>query len=105
MGNYNSDVSYEVWRAGGNPDRLDYDRLDHYRYNGDSPEEAACSEIRRWHQQEQRKREEREQEEYEMQRSYEYQAQREAEEQHYRELEGAAEAAIDGPEHEEKNNE
>ena len=90
MGSYHGDVSYEVWRSGGNVDRLEYDRVDDHRRDGDSAEEAARSEMHRWHRQEQHRREEREQEECEMQRAYEEQAAREAEEQHYRELEEAA---------------
>ena len=42
------DTSYEVWRRGGNADRLLCDRVaDHY-HRGASPEDAATCEMRRW---------------------------------------------------------
>lgn len=31
---YYGDVCYEVWRNGGNPDAVDYDRCDTAQYNG-----------------------------------------------------------------------
>lgn len=38
---YQGDVVYEVWRRGGNPDNVDYDRVrDHY-YDGYSVEASA----------------------------------------------------------------
>ncbi len=44
---YEADVAYAVWRSGGNPDRVDHDRvLDHY-YDGRYSDEAARSELRR----------------------------------------------------------
>lgn len=44
---YEGDVSYEVWRGGGNPDRVDYDRvLDGY-YDGRQASEVALRELRR----------------------------------------------------------
>ncbi len=44
---YYGDVVYEVWRHGGDPDMVDYDRLDDYRYEGLYPDEAASRELRR----------------------------------------------------------
>lgn len=44
---YDGDVYYEVWRSGGNPDRVDPDRLDDYRWNGVEPETAARRELTR----------------------------------------------------------
>lgn len=44
---YENDVFYEVWRSGGNPDRIDYDRVDDYRYDGIEADEAASRELRR----------------------------------------------------------
>jgi hypothetical protein len=55
------DVYYEVWRRGGNPDRVDEDRVLDCMYDGRSAEECAdryMSEV--W-----RRRERREQEEAE----------------------------------------
>jgi len=45
--NYEADVFYEVWRSGGNPDNIDYDRLDDYRWDGVDPEKAASLELQR----------------------------------------------------------
>lgn len=45
--NYCGDVEYEVWRRGGNPDRVDRDRLDDYEYDGYSAESAARAELER----------------------------------------------------------
>lgn len=44
---YQMDAMYEVWRAGGNTDRIDYDRVSNHRDNGDSYETAAGDELRR----------------------------------------------------------
>lgn len=44
---YEGDVFYEVWRSGGNVDRVDMDRVEDYRYDGLSAEAAAEREIRR----------------------------------------------------------
>ena len=41
------DAMYEVWRAGGNTDRIDYDRVSNHFANGDSYETAASYELRR----------------------------------------------------------
>jgi hypothetical protein len=45
---YHGDVTYEVWRSGGNPDRLDYDRVEDHRWNDLRPNEAARCELNRW---------------------------------------------------------
>lgn len=75
------DTSYEVWRSGRNPDRLDHDRVSDHYYNGHSPEHAASTEMRRWDAQRQR----REQEENEMfAQEQEYYAQQD--EQQWREF-------------------
>jgi len=42
---YNNDVFYEVWRHGGNTDRINDDRVDAARDNGDSAESAARREV------------------------------------------------------------
>ncbi|MFA5385517.1 MAG: hypothetical protein WC364_12850 [Eubacteriales bacterium] len=44
---YYGDVTYEIWRRGGNPDEIDYDRLDDYCYEGLYSAEAATLELRR----------------------------------------------------------
>jgi len=44
---YQMDAMYEVWRAGGNTDRIDYDRVSAHHSNGDSYEAAARDELRR----------------------------------------------------------
>ncbi len=44
---YHGDVTYDVWRRGGNPDRVDYDRVDDAYYNGEQSEDAASREIRK----------------------------------------------------------
>jgi hypothetical protein len=45
---YHGDVAYEVWRSGGNPDRLNYDRVEDHRWNDLRPNEAARCEMNRW---------------------------------------------------------
>jgi|GEM_PF-5138354 len=45
-GKYESDVYYEVWLSGRNPDAIDYDRLEDSYYMGFDPDEAALREIR-----------------------------------------------------------
>lgn len=42
---YLGDVEYEVWRRGGNPDRVDRDRVDEYYYDWQA-EDAAFHELR-----------------------------------------------------------
>ena len=44
---YENDVFYEVWRSGGNPDRIDDDRVSDSFYDHMSAEDAAHSELRR----------------------------------------------------------
>ena len=44
---YETDVEYEVWRSGGNPDRVDRDRVADYRDGGYSAEQAAGCILRR----------------------------------------------------------
>lgn len=42
---YHGDVTYDVWRSGGNPDSIDRDRVeDHFR-DGDDAEIAARHEL------------------------------------------------------------
>lgn len=43
---YGYDAMYEVWRSGGNPDRVDFDRVREHYYDGDSYEAAARAELR-----------------------------------------------------------
>lgn len=40
------DASYEIWRNGGNPDRLSWDRSDNDYYDGRTPEYTANRELR-----------------------------------------------------------
>lgn len=42
------DTAYEVWRSGGNSDRLSYDRVHDHFDNGIRPDQAASIEMRRW---------------------------------------------------------
>jgi hypothetical protein len=63
---YRADVTYEVWRSGRNPDRVDYDRVSEHMWQGDSASQAASHEIRFQRQAEERKREERALEEEQM---------------------------------------
>jgi hypothetical protein len=44
---YFYDTAYEVWRNGGNPDAVDYDRCNDHYDGGDTPDETAASELRR----------------------------------------------------------
>ena len=79
---YHSDVEFDVWRSGRNPDAVNYDRVEDMRYNGYSAEDAAASECRRMRQAEEDRRyaREREEEEYCRQCQYEEEARREYEE-------------------------
>ena len=52
-----ADVDYEVWRSGGNPDNVDYDRVSDGIYDGLSSEQIASREIRIQREQRERKRE------------------------------------------------
>lgn len=44
---YEADVAYEVWRGGGNPDRVDYERAADGYYDGRTAEDVAQGELRR----------------------------------------------------------
>ena len=44
---YRGDVTYDVWRRGGNPDQVDYDEIRDDFYDGLSPDESATRAIRR----------------------------------------------------------
>lgn len=44
---YEGDVVYETWRRGGNPDRVDPDRVEDYYRAGLDSDEAAARELRR----------------------------------------------------------
>ena len=43
---YENDIAYEVWRSGGNPDRISDERIDDCFYSGDSVESAARHELK-----------------------------------------------------------
>jgi hypothetical protein len=42
---YRGDVFYDVWRSGGNPDAVDYDRVRDSYYDGLDSEDAARREL------------------------------------------------------------
>ena len=44
---YEGDVSYDVWRNGGNPDQVDYERVTDGYYGGLQAEDVAREELRR----------------------------------------------------------
>ena len=44
---YEGDVTYDVWRAGGNPDAVDFDRVDDHWREGDDVDVATGDEMRR----------------------------------------------------------
>jgi len=44
---YEADVYYDVWRNGGDPDRINFDRVENHYYNGDGSESATRDELRR----------------------------------------------------------
>ena len=83
---YYLDTYYEVWRNGGDADRLDRDRISDYRYNGYSPEEAAECEMRSW-----RRAAQKSQEEYEEEQMLEYQRQEYERREYERAMEEQAE--------------
>lgn len=62
---YEMDVFYEVWRSGGNPDRINDDRVTDSFYEGRDAEAAASRELRamRPREEEQEQFEEQQQEE------------------------------------------
>ena len=43
---YEGDIIYEVWRAGGSPDAVSPDRLDDYWWDHPTVEEAVEAELR-----------------------------------------------------------
>ena len=43
---YESDVFYEVWRSGGDTDRINPDRVQDRYWNGQDAESAASAELR-----------------------------------------------------------
>lgn len=43
--NYFGDVCYEVWRSGGNPDSVDYDRVRDREYDGYDYIDSARAEL------------------------------------------------------------
>ena len=43
---YKNDVFYDVWRSGGNPDRIDPDRVNQHYWDGMDSESAAMQELR-----------------------------------------------------------
>lgn len=44
---HEGDVAYEVWRRGGNPDRVDYERVTDAYHDGRTVEDVAQGELRR----------------------------------------------------------
>ena len=43
---YEGDVYYDVWCLGGEPDAIDFERVDECFHDGTPPDEAAAIEIR-----------------------------------------------------------
>ena len=43
---YQSEVSYQVWRAGGNPDAIDYERVRDGFYDCQNADDTARRELR-----------------------------------------------------------
>ena len=43
---YEGDVVYNVWRNGGNPDRVNLDRVDEHFDRGDQSDQATRDELR-----------------------------------------------------------
>ncbi len=43
---YRGDVIYDVWRAGRDPDAINFDRVSDHYHRGDEPDMAANHEIR-----------------------------------------------------------
>lgn len=74
---YEADVYYDVWMRGGDPDRIDWDRVDDARWGGAYSDDAGQSEYDYQMQAAARRRaQEREEEEY-------YEAMRAEEEEYY----------------------
>jgi hypothetical protein len=46
---FRGDVIYQVWRSGGNPDRINDDRLSDRYWDGQNADEAASAELRSQH--------------------------------------------------------
>jgi hypothetical protein len=44
---FEADVTYDVWRSGGDVDRINWDRVEDQRYAGAYADEAADLEVRR----------------------------------------------------------
>lgn len=61
---YQSDVFYEVWRSGGNPDRINDDRVSDRMDRGYTAEENASAELRAHRESAQRRREEEEEQHF-----------------------------------------
>lgn len=59
---YHRDVSYEVWRNGGNMDNVSYDRVLNAYYDGIDIESTVTSELRHQRPQRQQEKEYQEQE-------------------------------------------
>lgn len=68
---WDSNVYYEVWRSGGNPDNINPDRMDDRFYNSQTAEEAASGEMRRERQARRNRREAEEMEQAEYDRAME----------------------------------
>jgi hypothetical protein len=58
------DASYEVWRNGGNPDRVDRDRSDNDFYDGRTPDYTAGRELRQMRDARERRFQQEAEEEY-----------------------------------------
>ena len=43
---YESDVAYEVWRSGGDMDRVDVERVENHYYDGHEYEQAVRDELK-----------------------------------------------------------
>uniref|UniRef100_A0A6H1ZVW2 Uncharacterized protein n=1 Tax=viral metagenome TaxID=1070528 RepID=A0A6H1ZVW2_9ZZZZ len=43
---YEGDVVYDVWRNGGNPDRVNVERIEEHFYRGDDCDSATRDELR-----------------------------------------------------------
>lgn len=43
---YEGDVAYDVWKNGGDPDRVSHDRIQEHFYLGDESESATRDELR-----------------------------------------------------------
>ena len=61
LSSYYGEIEYAMWRSGGNPNAMTYDRMAGYHCSGLSPEAAASREMEI----QRRRRQEAEREEYE----------------------------------------